>query len=68
MSGDGLLDCPACALPAEIVDRFTLDGAPEPVEHVKLSCVRGHWFTLPADGLRALTAKRPGANRRVPMR
>ena len=33
---DPLLECPTCGLPAEIIDRFTLDGAPAPVEHVKL--------------------------------
>jgi hypothetical protein len=46
-----LLNCPTCGLPAEITDRFTLAGAPEPVEHVKLMCVRRHWYTLPADVL-----------------
>jgi hypothetical protein len=44
-----LLDCPSCGLPAEITDRFTLNGAPTPVEHVKLVCVRRHWYTLPLD-------------------
>ena len=46
-----LLDCPGCGLPAEIVERFTLDGAPLPVDHVKLVCVTGHWFTPPVDFL-----------------
>jgi hypothetical protein len=44
-----LVDCPACGLPAEITDRFTLGGAPEPVEHVKVVCVRRHSYTLPVD-------------------
>ena len=44
-----LVDCPTCGLPAEITDRFTLSGAPEPVEHVKVVCVRRHWYTLPVD-------------------
>ena len=44
-----LLECPGCGLPAEISDRFTLDGAPEPVEHVKVVCVRRHWYTVPVD-------------------
>jgi hypothetical protein len=43
----GLLDCPACGLPAEIVDRFIIDGSPYPVEHVKIKCLAGHWFTPP---------------------
>jgi len=46
-----LLNCPTCGLPAEITDRFTLDGAPTPVEHVKLVCVKGHWCTPPVDQL-----------------
>jgi hypothetical protein len=44
-----LVDCPTCGLPAEITDRFTLGGVPEPVEHVKIICVRRHWYTLPVD-------------------
>jgi hypothetical protein len=51
---DPLLNCPTCGLPAEITDRFILDGAPGPVEHLKIVCVKGHWYTpaidqLPAD-------------------
>jgi hypothetical protein len=45
------IDCPECGLPAEIVDRFTFTGAPGPVEHVKLVCLAGHWFTPPVDFL-----------------
>ena len=48
---DLLYDCPSCGLPAEITDRFTLNGAPAPVEHVKLVCVQRHWYTLPVDQL-----------------
>jgi hypothetical protein len=44
-----LVECPTCGLPAEIADRFTLDGAPGPVEHIKVVCVRRHWYTLPVD-------------------
>ena len=44
-----LVDCPTCGLPAEITDRFVLGGAPGPVEHVKVVCVRRHWYTLPVD-------------------
>ena len=46
-----LVDCPTCGLPADITDRFTLGGAPVPVEHVKLICVRRHGHTLPVDML-----------------
>ena len=54
-----LVECPACGLPAEITDRFTLGGAPGPVEHVKLVCVMRHWFTIPVDMLGA--AEPPGS-------
>jgi len=46
-----LVNCPTCGLPVDITDRFTLGGAPGPVEHVKLVCVRRHWYTLPVDML-----------------
>jgi hypothetical protein len=48
-----LVECPACGLPAEITDRFVLNGAPAPVEHVRVVCVKRHWFTVPADQLAA---------------
>jgi hypothetical protein len=48
---DAMLDCPTCGLPAEITDRFTLGGAPGPVEHVKVVCAQRHWYTLPVDML-----------------
>ena len=44
-------DCPTCGTPMEVVDRFTLYGVPAPVDHVKVRCPSGHWFTLPVDGL-----------------
>jgi hypothetical protein len=46
-----VVDCPTCGLPAEITDQFTLSGAPEPIEHVKLVCLGRHWYTLPLDML-----------------
>jgi hypothetical protein len=44
-----LVECPTCGLPAEITVPFTLGGAPGPVEHMKVMCVRRHWYTLPGD-------------------
>jgi hypothetical protein len=44
-----VVDCPTCGLPAEIADLFTLGGAPEPVQHMKVVCARRHWYTLPVD-------------------
>lgn len=50
--------CPSCGLPAQIVDRFTLPGVPEPVEHLKLVCFAGHWCTPTVDSLPA--TEQPG--------
>jgi hypothetical protein len=65
---DPLMECPSCGLPAEITDRFTLGGAPEPVEHVKLVCVLRHWFTIPVDMLAPARAAvlRPSESRSRP--
>ena len=43
--------CPSCGVPMEVVDRFTLAGAPGPVEHVKVRCPGGHWYTVPTEDL-----------------
>jgi hypothetical protein len=51
MTANPLLNCPECGLPAEIVDRFTLEGRPTPIEHIKLVCIDGHWFTPPVDSI-----------------
>jgi hypothetical protein len=47
------LGCPGCGAPAEIVDRFALDSTEGPLEHLKVWCVTGHWFTVLADNLPA---------------
>jgi len=35
---------PACPLPAEVTDRWHANGAPLPVEMVRVRCLAGHWF------------------------
>jgi hypothetical protein len=41
-----LVECPECAAPAEVVDRFTLDSTDGPVEHAIVLCVLRHRFTV----------------------
>lgn len=43
---------PTCGAPAQIVDRWAWGSTNGPVEHVKTTCKRGHWFTPPLDSLR----------------
>ena len=44
-------DCPSCGVPMEVIDRFILNGVPTPVEHVKVRCPIGHWYTIPTEWL-----------------
>jgi hypothetical protein len=39
--------CPECGAPAEITFRTALESTGGPMEHVKLHCVRRHWFLMP---------------------
>jgi hypothetical protein len=61
-------DCPGCGAPMEIIDRFTLFGVPAPVEHVKVRCVVGHWYTIPTDWLASADRhrQRHATSRHVP--
>jgi hypothetical protein len=52
--------CPECGEPAEVQDRSVLESTSGPVEHVKVMCVRRHWFLLPAE---MLTSPRVGLER-----
>ena len=55
-----LVRCPQCDSPAEIIDRFTLNGTGGPLAHVKTMCVAGHWFTPRAADVQAVpTASLP---------
>jgi hypothetical protein len=38
--------CPDCGAPAEVTDRFALESTDGPMEHVRVVCVRRHWFLL----------------------
>jgi hypothetical protein len=39
--------CPECGAPAEVTRRSALESTSGPVEHVKIQCVRRHWFLMP---------------------
>jgi len=43
---------PTCQAAAHIVDRWTWASTDGPVEQVKTTCQRGHWFTPTVDSLR----------------
>ncbi len=59
-----LVECPECGAAAEITWRFAQPGTDGPVEHVRLQCVRRHWFLGPVSSLlvgRAARAVPPSA-------
>lgn len=60
------LNCPSCGLPAQIVDRFSLSGTTGLVEHVKIVCTAGHWFTPPVDSLPSGASREEGTGRQTP--
>ena len=43
--------CPECSASAEETDRFVLDSADGPIDHVALHCPRNHQFRMPVDKL-----------------
>jgi hypothetical protein len=45
--------CPECGAPAEVTDRFALAGTDGPMEHLKVICVRRHWFLMSTRSLAA---------------
>ena len=56
-----LVGCPQCPAPAEITDRFVLESTSGPVEHLTMSCLNRHRFTLTAEHLPSVSCwKEPG--------
>ena len=51
--------CPECGATAEVTDRWALESTGGPMEHVKIQCVRRHWFLMPT----AMLAERKPATR-----
>ncbi|HEX6919992.1 MAG TPA: hypothetical protein VF314_07170 [Actinomycetes bacterium] len=44
-----IVSCPRCGVPAEISAWWVTADRRDPVEHVVVSCVRGHWYLLPRE-------------------
>jgi hypothetical protein len=45
--------CPECGAPAEVAERSAWESTDGPVEHVRVVCVRRHWFLMFAASLAA---------------
>jgi hypothetical protein len=46
-----LTTCPECGGLAEVEYRAVLESTDGPIEHVKVRCIRRHWFFLPVANL-----------------
>jgi hypothetical protein len=44
-----VVGCPACGVPAEVTDCFTLASTDGPIEHLAVRCAAGHHFRMPSD-------------------
>ena len=62
--------CPECGAAAEVIDRMALESTDGPMEHLKIQCVRRHWFIMPtamlADRAPAARPASPVAHRPTP--
>jgi hypothetical protein len=45
-TGLDMVGCPACAAPAEVVDRYVLESTDGPIEHATVLCAARHRFTV----------------------
>ncbi|HEY0359524.1 MAG TPA: hypothetical protein VGD11_13150 [Mycobacteriales bacterium] len=51
-----LVECPECGGAAEAESWSSLSSTGERMEHVKILCVRRHWFLMPRETLMRHTA------------
>ena len=50
--------CPECGAPAEVTDRSAMESTDGPIEHVRVVCVRRHWFLMSTASLERARAGR----------
>jgi hypothetical protein len=55
-----IVECPECAAPAEVVDRFVLESTDGPIEHAIVLCVLRHRFTVLVERLVSPPSAGPG--------
>lgn len=56
-----IVSCPTCDLPASVADSFPLDSTDGLIEHLRISCIGGHSFRLPADRITHLSLPAPSS-------
>ena len=65
-TGLDLVGCPACAAPAEVVERYVLDSTDGPIEHATVRCSERHRFAVLVERLATPRAPERGAGRWAP--
>jgi hypothetical protein len=61
-----IVECPECAAPAEVVDRFVLESTNGPIEHAIVLCVLRHRFIAIVE--RLVSPRLPGPDRSAALR
>ena len=63
-----LVGCPACAAPAEVVDRYVLESTDGPIEHATVMCAARHRLPVQAERLDIPRPTGEGRGRWAPKR
>ena len=58
-----MVGCPACAAPAEVIERYVLESTDGPIEHATVLCTDRHRFTVLVERLRTPRPTREEAQR-----
>jgi hypothetical protein len=58
-----VVGCPECGAPAELESWSSLPSTGGRMEHVKLLCIRRHWFLMPRESLPEPVSTRPTGRR-----
>jgi fatty-acyl-CoA synthase len=62
-TGLDMVGCPACAAPAEVIERYVLESTDGPIEHATVLCTDRHRFTVLVERLRTPRPTREEAQR-----
>jgi hypothetical protein len=56
-----IVECPECAAPAEVAERFVLESTDGPIEHAIVVCLHRHRFTMLVERLMSSSSGLTGA-------
>jgi len=57
--------CPECGAPAEVRARAVWESTDGPIEHIRVECIRRHWFLMSVQSLAEAHRRGAAAHRRA---